>query len=512
MASDTARRRPPSWKTRTKKAFESRVRAGLRGASHEATPAPLLVGFSGGADSTALLLSVQAVLRESQPLRAVHVEHGLRGRASERDARHAESVCREFGVDFCCKRVRVPQQARWGLEGAARESRRAAFLEVARETGACALALAHTRDDQAETVLMRLFEGAGARGMAGMGRRTPLASQEGGGLRIIRPLLDLSRAEILEYLEARGVSWVEDETNRDETRLRNRIRRSVIPAIREHLGYAAVRGIAKSAEISAPLASLVDAMAADAGARLIQETDGEVVVSPLREVENLNRAVRAGVWRAALEALGCASPARPRRRALRRWIEGLDRLAKGRGNPSGTLSLPDGMEARREYDRLLLGRARVDARWTEERRLRIPGRTAHRALGLAIEASRGGAHRPELSLWEARLDPEKLGADARIRTRRDGDRFHPPGREKERKLKDYLMEQKIPKPMRHRLPLLAVREKVAWIIGHRVSAEFACGPQARGGVVLQAVRAGGRKGPPARRAPDGRPPLMDGCE
>ncbi len=493
MASDTARRQPPSRKT--KKAFESRVRAGLRRAAHEVTPAPLLVGFSGGADSTALLLSMQAVLPESQPLCAVHVEHGLRGGASERDARHAESVCREFGVDFRCKRVRVRQSAHWGLEGAARESRRAAFLEVARETGADALALAHNRDDQAETVLMRLFEGAGARGIAGMGWRTLLASKEGDGLHVIRPLLDFSRAEILEYLEARGVSWVEDETNRDESRLRNRIRRNVIPAIRENLGDAAVRGIVKSAEISAPLVSLVNGMTAEASARLIREADGRVAVSPLREVEKLNRAIRAGVWRAALEALGSVSPARPRRRALRRWIEGLDRLARGRGNPSGVLSLPGGLEARREYDRLLLGRARVDARWTEERRLRIPGRTVHRSLGLAIEASRGGgAHQPEGPLlWEARLDPEKLGADARIRTRRDGDRFHPPGREKERKLKDYLMEQKIPKSSRNRLPLLAVREKVAWIIGHRVSAEFACGPKARGGVVLRALREGGEE-------------------
>ncbi len=496
MTSDIAR----AASSRITRAFESGVRKGLEKCGYEAGPAPLLIGFSGGADSTALLLSLKSLLAESRPLRAVHVEHGLRGAASRKDAERAGELCRRIRVPFRCERVRVPRAPRRGLEAAAREARRAAFLAVARETGADVLALAHNRDDQAETVLMRLFEGAGARGVSGIRWRTPLSSKEDDAPCVIRPLLDAPRAEILEYLEARGVSWVEDETNEDESRLRNRLRGKILPAIREHLGEAAVGGIARSAEISAPLASFVDEMTADAAGRFIRENDGELAVFPLGEVGRLPRALRAGVWRAAIEGLEGGS--RGRRRALRKWIEALDALATGE-NPSGALSLPDGLGARREYDRLIFGPLPSDSELPEERALRIPGKTLHRSLGVEIEAFPGFAHSCE-GLWEARLDAEKLGANACVRTRRGGDRFHPPGRRKERKLKDYLIERKTPKRLRNRIPLLAVENRVAWIIGHGVSAEFGSEGGAGGrGVVLKARSEGGGKPPDSAIAQPG---------
>ncbi len=447
------------------------MRKGLAKSAYAPTSAPLLVGFSGGADSTALLLALESLLPDARMLCAVHVEHGLRGDASKRDAEHAEEVCRRYGVDFHCARVRVSQAARWGIEAAARESRRAAFLSVAREKGADTLALAHHRDDQAETVLMRLFEGAGAGGVAGMRWRTPLSSKESGEgrLHVIRPLLGVSRAEIVEYLDARGASWVEDETNEDESRLRNRIRRHVVPAIREHLGDAALEGITRSAEIVAALACFLDEESADAGAAFIREEEDGLVVSPLSGLRARAQVVRAGVWRVVLERLLEDAP--PRRRALGRWIEALDGLANGK-NPSGVLHLPGGCEARREYDKMLFGPALAGVRTCEEQELRVPGKTLHRALGVEVEATLGGAGGAE-GAWEACLDAEKVGGGARVRARRAGDRFRPPGRRGERKLKDYLIERKIPKALRDRIPLLAVGEKVAWILGEGVSAEFA---------------------------------------
>ena len=472
-----------SWKIR--KTFETKVRRGLKKSLYEGGTAPLLVGFSGGADSTALLLSLKSLLPESQPLCAVHVEHGLRGDLSKKDAEHSEEMCRRYGIDFRCEHVHVSRMAQWGLEGAARESRRSAFLAAAKELGADTIALAHNRDDQAETVLMRLFEGAGVRGIAGMKWRTLLSSKGEDGLHIIRPLLDLSRAEILEYLEARGISWVEDETNEDERRLRNQIRKNIIPVIQAHIGDAAISGIAKSAEISAPLISLMDEMSGDLSAKFIHEDDGEFIVFPLREVKELTQSLRAGVWRAALDMFMDDSPARARRRPLRKWIEDLDDLAIG-DNPSGVLSLSGGMEARREYDRLIFGCRNFDSKSLEEKKLVIPGKTVHHSLGLEVEVSCALAHRPE-GAWEARLNAEKLGLDACIRTRRDGDRFHPLGRRKAKKLKDYLIERKIPKSLRNQIPLLAVGNKVAWIIGHRVSAEFVLDGNDKKGVTLKAL-------------------------
>ncbi len=475
----------PTTILKIKKAFEAKLRKGLKKSVYKAKSTPLLVGFSGGADSTALLLSLKSTLPKSQHLCAVHVEHGLRGDLSKKDAAHAEQICLRFNIDFRCEHVRVSRIAQLGLEGAARESRRLAFLTVAKEIGADTLALAHNIDDQAETVLMRLFEGAGVRGISGMKWRTPLSSKGEDGLHIIRPLLNVSRKEILEYLKAQGISWVEDETNADESRLRNRIRKKIMPVVREHIGDAAVSGIAKSAEISAPLISFINEMSKDLSAKFIREDNGERIVFPLREVKELSQTLRAELWRSVLNMLRDESPAHARRRALRKWIEDLEGLAMG-DKPSAVLSLPGGLEARREYDRLIFGCSHIDSKLDEEKKLRIPGKTVHHSLCLEIEASCDFTHHTK-GAWEARFDLEKLGVDACIRTRRDGDRFHPLGRTKEKKLKDYLIEQKVPRPVRSRIPLLTVGDKVAWIIGHQVSAEFRLDGDEKTGVTLKAL-------------------------
>ena len=472
---------------KVKKIFEAKARKGLRKSVYKAKSTPLLVGFSGGADSTALLMSLKSLLPESQPLCAVHVEHGLRGSLSKKDAEHARHVCQLYDIDFRCEHVRVSRIAQLGLEGAARESRRLAFLTVAKEIGADTLALAHNIDDQAETVLMRLFEGAGVRGISGMKWRTPFSSKGEDGFHIIRPLLNVSRKEILEYLVAQGISWVEDEMNADESRLRNRIRKKIMPVVREHIGDAAVGGIAKSAEISAPLISFVDEMSKDLSAKFIREDEDneELIIFPLREVKELSQWLRAELWRSALKMLRSESPAHARRRTLRKWIEDLDGLAMG-DKPSGVLSLPSGLVARREYDRLIFGCSHIESKLLEEQKLRIPGKTVHHSLCLEIEVSNDFTHHAK-GAWEARFDVEKLGVDACIRTRRDGDRFHPLGRKKEKKLKDYFIEQKIPRAFRNRIPLLTVGDKVAWIIGHQVSAEFLLDGSEKQGVTLKAL-------------------------
>ncbi len=481
MISDSSR--PVSLKI--KKTFEAKVRKGLKNSAYQSGTAPLLVGFSGGADSTALLLSIKSVLSDSQPLCAVHVDHGLRGNLSKRDAEHTENVCRQYGIDFCYRRVHVSGISHLGLEGAARESRRSAFLAVAREMGADTFALAHSMNDQAETVLMRLFEGAGVRGISGMKWRTLIPSNGMDDLYIIRPFLGVSREEIMEYLRAQGVSWVEDETNEDESRLRNRIRKKIIPAIREYIGDAAIAGIAKSARVTAPIITFMDEMSRDLNANYIHEDNGKLVVTPLEEVKTLDPALRAEFWRSVLAMLADVSSVHIGRRALWRWIEGLDAMVMS-DKPSGVLNLVGILEARREYDRLIFGYASLHSELLEVARLKIPGKTVHRSLRLVIEASYDLSHYP-CEVWEARLDAAKLGEGAVVRTRRNGDRFHPLGREKSRKLKDYFIEKKIPKPRRDQVPLLAHGNKIAWIIGHQVSAEFVLDGGENRGVTLKVL-------------------------
>ncbi|MDR0868895.1 MAG: tRNA lysidine(34) synthetase TilS [Planctomycetota bacterium] len=219
--------------------------------------APLAVGFSGGVDSTVLL----TLLAERQPVVAAHLNHGLRGADADAD----ENFCREFcaarKIRFAAKKVDLttPRAARpeKNLEAAARLARWRFFAEICAAHNLAGVALAHHRDDQAETLVLRLRRGAGWRGLQGMRERT-VVNIDGRRLEIFRPLLRrATRAEIVAYARAKNLPWREDATNRDERLARNRARRVLLPAIatdfpdyRERLEKLAAVAQAQTAKIT----------------------------------------------------------------------------------------------------------------------------------------------------------------------------------------------------------------------------------------------------------------------
>lgn len=184
----------------------------------------VLCAVSGGADSMYLLSRLGEL---GYPVAAAHYDHGLRGGASARDAAFVRGWCAGRGIPFLCERGDVASFAaenRLGVEAAARALRYAFLERAADETGAAVVATAHTADDNAETVLLHLTRGSGLRGLGGI---PPVRG------RIVRPMLDVTRAEVLAYLRDRGIPHVEDETNATDAYARNRVRRRVIPALRE---------------------------------------------------------------------------------------------------------------------------------------------------------------------------------------------------------------------------------------------------------------------------------------
>jgi tRNA(Ile)-lysidine synthase len=314
----------------------------LSGLGDPAAGGVLVVGLSGGADSVALLdaLTTLAGPREIQVL-AAHLDHGLRTDSAE-DAAFCHALCKRLGVPLRSERADVRSRARrerGGLEQAARRERYAFLNRVRRETGAAAIAVAHTRDDQAETLLLRLLRGAGATGLGGMRPRAG---------RILRPLLEVSREEVLAHLADRGLSWREDSTNADLTHLRNRVRHELLPYLEARFNPALRRVLARTAGLladeDAHLKEEAEALLAR-GAR----TAGDTVI--------LDRA-----------ALGQAPPAVARvaiRQALRRTgglgrvgaihVERILTLARSRSPSGRRLPLPGGREVRYRLDELHLG-------------------------------------------------------------------------------------------------------------------------------------------------------------
>lgn len=208
--------------------------------THLAPGLRLSVAISGGADSTALLRALHAannLPREALGvgLAAVHVHHGIRGHEADRDQAFVEQLCRELGIPLETRAVDTParaEQQHETLEEAARNLRHAVFTDLISSGAADAIATAHTADDQAETVLMKLLRGAWTEGLAGIFPVVDVTAPNGRKGRILRPLLALDRAAVELYLQALGQPWCTDETNADPAYTRNRLRHEILPALR----------------------------------------------------------------------------------------------------------------------------------------------------------------------------------------------------------------------------------------------------------------------------------------
>jgi tRNA(Ile)-lysidine synthase len=417
----------------------------------------VLVAVSGGADSVGLL----HVLRELRSrldltLHVAHVNHGLRHEA-ERDEVFVETLCRRLGVACRIERVTVarhpdrdPPEHWAGPEAEARRQRYAAFRRIAATVRAHHVATAHTADDQAETVLMRLLQGAGPRGLAGI----PL--QRG---RYIRPLLGTRRAEIEAFLRQRGESWVEDSSNRNPAYLRNRIRHELVPFLTDRYEPRIVSLLCRSADLVRTLVADIDRRATDALARLGRSTPAGLVFR-VDDLRGLTRAVSAETIRLAAVRAGDAGPLRsPAHRAIARLLD------------------PGVARTRERLGPVVLERS---GRWLRvgpgvlaplrERAWSVPGALSLDEVGVRLEASvrpRPADYVVPRHRLAAVFDADQMPSTLVVRGRRSGERFEPFGAIGDRRLKALLIDAGIPRWERDRLPVVEANGEVVWVAGVR---------------------------------------------
>ena len=399
----------------------------------------LVAGLSGGADSVALL-HVLARL-PGLTVVAAHLDHGLRP-GSRGDAAFCRRLCRTLGVRFRSARADVRGRASrdgGGLEEAARDERRA-FLEKTRAAeGADAIALAHTRDDQAETVLMRLLRGAGS---AGLGAMRPRAGA------ILRPMLRVSRADVLDHLAAHGLEWREDPTNADPAILRNRVRHELIPYLEARFNPALRDALTRTAAVLADEAETLDGLAAGIAIR----RDGGAAVLSRHDLARAPRAVARLAVRRAVRAAGGL------RAMTLDHVDAILDLA-GRRAPSGRrLPLPGGREAAVHFDEVHIGPARSPAA-DYDAVLDVPGRASLPDGRVVVARPTRGPGKSAVGVPEGPLI---------LRNRRPGDRVRSAGREMS--LRRFLMDRRVPAGERDRLPLVACGRTVVWIFGQEVDA------------------------------------------
>jgi tRNA(Ile)-lysidine synthase len=420
----------------------------------------VLTAVSGGADSVALadvLVGLGGELRVSVHL--VHVNHGLRPEAGAEQA-SVERLAGDLGVPCHVERVTVRREPPWeGLEAEARRARYGAFRAVAERIGAHRIATAHTADDQAETVLMRLLEGAGPRGLAGI---APIR-----GL-LIRPLLEARRADIEAHLRARGLAWMEDASNRDPRFLRNRVRHDVLPFLERSVDPGIAAGLARSAGLVRALMDDLERAGARELPRLGRQ-GGAGWVFGVADLRALPREVAAETLRAAAMSLGHSGAMRGAgQRALRRLL--------APDIPRGLVSA-GGLAIEKSGRWLRVGRGRLAD--LEPREFAVPGALPLPEIGAALEArcfAAGAGYVVPRDADTVAFDADRIPSRLTVRARRRGDRFMPWGGAQERRLKSFLIDAGVPRWERARVPLLEADGDVIWVAGLRRGQAAPVGP------------------------------------
>ncbi|HET6326759.1 MAG TPA: tRNA lysidine(34) synthetase TilS [Planctomycetaceae bacterium] len=306
---------------------------------------PVLVGVSGGADSVSLLRGLHALAqRASLRVVAAHLNHGMRPGVADEDAAWIVELCRRFGIPIVVEQVDVPAYAaeqRLNIEEAARTVRYEFLVRAARARECTHVAVAHTADDQVETVLHHLFRGTGLAGLRGMRPTRPLAD----GLSLVRPLLQTRRTEVETWLNEIGQDFRTDATNSDQSRTRNRIRHSVLPALERELGASVRDSLLRMAEQANELQTILQNLAGRLLNECLEDETGDLVrlnVEPLSsEPRHLIREVFVELWK--------------RKAWPRQWVgfDDWDRLAR-LADEGGSATLPGNISATRRGKLLVI--------------------------------------------------------------------------------------------------------------------------------------------------------------
>jgi tRNA(Ile)-lysidine synthase len=428
----------------------------------------VVVAVSGGPDSVCLLSVLHDLAKDLDLiLHVAHLDHRFRGEESAEEARFVEGLAKGLGIAATVESRDVPAYcAERGLsaQAGAREVRYAFLQQCAKATSARCIALGHTANDQAETLLMRLVRGAGISGLSSI---PPVRGN------IIRPLIAITRDEVLAFLQHERLDFRTDPSNRRPVYTRNRVRQEVLPVL-ERFNPRIVEALAAEADMLRDENEAIEATL-PAVMQQVMRREGEAVHIRRDRFNALLPALRRRVLRKALE-LAAGDDA-----VDHSWIRTEEALGFMTAAQSGrSMEVPGGLLLEREYDDLVIRTREQEMVFCVP--LAVPGGTMAPAARLAIETvilappPFPGADRGNY-LWQAVFDYDKMSLPLYLRSRRPGDRFCPAGMGgRSKKLQDFFVDEKVPRVRRNTAPLLATELDVVWIMGMRTDGRFLPGP------------------------------------
>ncbi|MDP2931838.1 MAG: tRNA lysidine(34) synthetase TilS [Chloroflexota bacterium] len=435
-----------------------------------AAGSPLLVAVSGGADSVCLL-HVLVELRDELgvSLHVAHLDHRLRGAEAEADARYVAGLSRRLGIPASIEQRDVKGyqvEHRLSLEEAAREVRYTFLAGVAKSIGADRVAVGHTEGDHIETILMHLVRGTGTRGLRGL--QPEVTWQMGDDkLTVVRPLLSVTRDETVAYCREHRLEPRLDTSNLSRTPLRNRIRLELLPLLK---GYnpGITESLLRTASTAADELDFLDREVAGVW-DMVVSLEKDTIVLDKKKFRGLHPALQRHLLRSAMEKLlGNLRDIETRH---------IEEIMAALPKPAGkSINLPGGLVFAIEYERYLLGTDEAALSpfppLEGEHPLKVPGETL--IPGWRVRASIESIDEPDATPtatplnFIATLDLDESGDELVVRTVRPGDRFQPMGMTEVKKIGEFMIDAKIPRAWRKRIPIVCSPERVLWVVGWRI--------------------------------------------
>ncbi|GMR05202.1 MAG: tRNA lysidine(34) synthetase TilS [Thermodesulfobacteriota bacterium] len=416
----------------------------------------VIAAVSGGADSVAMLHALYALRDDySMDLVVCHLNHNLRGGESRRDMEFVRKTALGLGLEFFSRTLKpgaLTKDGGEGLQAAAREKRLEFLEDCSKKFKAQKVALGHTLDDQAETVLMRLLKGSALSGLSGM---RPKRDD------FIRPMIDVTREEILLFIKDSRADYVTDSSNLKTDYLRNDIRLNLLPYIMERYNPNIARVLSRTAKSLGRDGDFIDGIADFLGV-IVKRTSKRVVMDRIG-LKDLHGALLSRVF---LKAAGFLN----RREGLYGpHIEAFMDIVHSK-RPNARASLPGGLTLKREYDQVVLslGRAGVEQRQKPfKKTLRAPGEASVKEAGVRFKASVLKQRPGSLKSGKrtAYFDYNTLPGPLVVRSPLPGDRLIPMGMEGHKKLKKIFIDMKIPASKRQGTPLLCSGGEILWAVG-----------------------------------------------
>lgn len=459
----------------------------------------ILLAISGGADSTALLYTMQALQIEgaiNAEILCAHINHQLRGHEADQDEHFAITQANQLNIPIITKRVNVPEfahRSKLSVETAARKLRIESLLDIAKANNCTCIATAHQKNDNAETVLHRLLRGTGFRGLAGIwpirvfGACCASATARRDGIKFVRPLLCVRRDEIIRYLQKLNLKWREDHTNIDCAHKRNFIRRRLLPALQKNCTISIVEQLFELAQLSCKFYNLLSSRAQQIWAQLAQSGENKITLNLKRFLAE-PEPIRIELIRMSLATIGSGE-----RDLTERHYERILQLAEQNMN-TGKLELPNGFVVLKQSENLIFARSEKLAHLVDEllesAELKIPGRTGFGKFLIEAAIFDAGcstvrcpvemldARRRKKSRIEnresgiefvERFDLDKVKFPLSVRFRRRGDRFQPLGLPAEKKIGKFLTTAKVSQGIRNKILVVSDSKKIIWVWPIRIS-------------------------------------------